>query len=70
MARDGTKLMMRATSVWSEIAAKANKDGTISTVTISPGFMGEDMLVTTREGKRALVLNDAQHEYVFAETSP
>ena len=67
---EGSKLVARATSVWSEVAPRRNKDGTISLVTIAPGFSGLDLLVTTKDGKRALVLNDAQHEYVFADTAP
>jgi CubicO group peptidase (beta-lactamase class C family) len=68
IAREGGKLMMRATSIWSEIGTKTNKDGTTSIVTIDAGFGGADMLITKRDGKRALVLNDAQHEYVFVDT--
>ena len=64
---EGGKLMARATSIWSEVAPKRNKDGTTSLITISPGFTGLDLLVTTRGGKRAVVLNDRQHEYVFAD---
>lgn len=67
---EGGKLMARATSVWSEIAPRRNKDGTISLVMIAPGATGMDLLVTTKDGRRALVLNDAQHEYVFADTAP
>lgn len=68
IVREGGKLMMRATSIWSEVGTKANKDGTTSIVTIDPGFGGADLLITKRDGKRALVLNDAQHEYVFVDT--
>jgi CubicO group peptidase (beta-lactamase class C family) len=67
IANEGGKLMLRATSIWAEIGTKTNKDGTTSIVTVSPGFGGADMLVTTRDNKRALVLNDAQHEYAFVE---
>jgi CubicO group peptidase (beta-lactamase class C family) len=67
IAFEGDKLMARATSIWSEVATKANKDGTTSLVTISPGSSGFNILVATRDAKRALVLNDPQHEYVFTE---
>lgn len=67
IAREGDKIMMRATSMWSEIASKKNEDGTISIVTISPGFIGDDMLVGTRDGKATLTLNDRQHEYVWVK---
>lgn len=70
VAYEGGKLMARATSIWSEAATKRNKDGTTSLVTISPGAGGMVFLVASRNGKRALVLNDAQHEYVFLDTMP
>lgn len=62
---EGGKLTARATSVWSEVAAKRNQDGSTSLITISPGFVGIDLLVTQRDAKRALVLSEGQHEYVF-----
>lgn len=62
------KLMARATSIWSEVAPKRNKDGTTSLITISPGIGGLDLLAGTQNGRRSLVLNDGQHEYVFIDT--
>ena len=64
------KLTARATSIWSEVAPKRNKDGTTSLVTIAPGIGGLNFLAGTRDGRRSLVLNDGQHEYVFLETAP
>lgn len=58
----------RATSIWSDLALKKNPDGTTSLSTISPGATGFDFLATTREGKRALVLQDPQREYVLLDT--
>lgn len=69
IAFEGDKLMARATSIWSEVAPKRNKDGTTSLVMVSPGLFGMDLLVTSRDGKRALVLNDSQHEYVFTDAA-
>lgn len=69
IAFEGDKLMARATSIWSEVAPKRNKDGTTSLVMVSPGLFGMDLLVTSRNGKRALVLNDSQHEYVFTDAA-
>jgi hypothetical protein len=37
-------------------------------VTIDPGGIGFEFVVGKREGKRVLVLRDAQHGYVFTET--
>jgi len=45
----------------SEMASRKNPDGTISFVTIVPGFTGLEFVV----GDKTLTLRDAQHEYVF-----
>lgn len=67
IVREGDKIVMRATSIWSEIASKKNTDGTTSIVTITPGFIGGDMLIGTRDGKATLKLNDNQHEYLWVK---
>ena len=67
IAREGDKMMMRATSMWSEIANKKNEDGTTSIVTISPGAKGFSLLVGTQNNKTILTLNDGQHEYVWVK---
>src|SRR5688572_4503166 len=46
----------------SEMASRINPDGTISFITIVPGFNGIEFVV----GERTLTLRDAQHEYVLA----
>jgi CubicO group peptidase (beta-lactamase class C family) len=51
----------------SVIASRKNDDGTISFVTIDPTLIGFEFVVSERGGKRALVIRDAQHEYVFIE---
>ena len=53
----------------SVVASRRNDDGTTTFVTIDPGFVGFEFVVATRDGKRALVLRDAQHEYAFVETA-
>jgi hypothetical protein len=45
----------------SEMASRKNPDGTISFITIVPGFNGLEFVV----GDKTLTLRDAQHEYVF-----
>lgn len=67
VALEGGKLMMHTTAIHSELAARKNEDGTMSLYTVDPGFWGADVLITERNGKRALVLNDSQHEYVWAK---
>jgi len=51
----------------SEVATRANPDGTVSFVTVAPGVLGFEFVVGAAEGKRTLVTRDAQHEYVFSE---
>ena len=45
----------------SEVASRKNPDGTLSFLTIVPGFSGLEFVV----GDGALTLRDAQHEYVY-----
>jgi CubicO group peptidase (beta-lactamase class C family) len=45
----------------SEMASRKNPDGTISFITIVPGFNGLEFVA----GDKVLTLRDAQHEYVF-----
>lgn len=65
IAQENGKLMMRTTSISSELATRPNKDGSVSIITMSPGFLGFDALIAQRDGKDAIVLNDSQHEYVW-----
>ena len=55
------------TSGKSAIGTKANDDGTNSVVFMTPGFFGFPLIMGERDGKRVLILMDAQHEYVFTE---
>jgi CubicO group peptidase (beta-lactamase class C family) len=49
----------------SEVATRRNPDGTVSFLTTAPGIVGFEFVV--RPGPApALVVRDAQHEYVFA----
>jgi CubicO group peptidase (beta-lactamase class C family) len=53
----------------SEVASRKNPDGTTSFVTTVPGMSGIELVVGAANGRRTLVLRDAQHEYVLAETT-
>ncbi len=48
----------------SEVATRKNPDGTVSFITIAPGYDGFEFVVGSG-AKRTLILRDAQHEYVF-----
>jgi CubicO group peptidase (beta-lactamase class C family) len=54
---------------YSSVASRKNDDGTTSFITIDPTIDGFNFVVGEREGKRALIIRDAQHEYAFIETS-
>ena len=51
----------------SAAASRVNDDGSVSFITIDPTLAGFEFVVADRDGKRALVVRDGQHEYVFAE---
>jgi CubicO group peptidase (beta-lactamase class C family) len=53
----------------SEVASRRNPDGTISFLTIAPGALGFEFVVVGGP-QPALVVRDAQHEYVFAGDAP
>jgi CubicO group peptidase (beta-lactamase class C family) len=51
----------------SKVASRKNDDGTISFLTVNPTNMGFEFVAAERSAKRALVIRDGQHEYVFTE---
>jgi CubicO group peptidase (beta-lactamase class C family) len=51
----------------STVASRKNDDGTVSFVTIDPTNSGFNFVVGERSGKRALIIRDGQHEYLFTE---
>jgi len=53
---------------WSTtVASRKNDDGTLSFVTADPSIMDLAFVVAERDGERALVVRDGQHEYTFIE---
>jgi len=53
----------------SAVASRKNDDGTISFVSIDPTVDDFDFVVGARDGKRALIIREAQHEYAFIEAA-
>jgi len=49
----------------SAVASRKNDDGTTSFITIDPTLAGFNFVVGARDGKKTLVIRDAQHEYLF-----
>ena len=64
---DGPKRIFDFGEWKSEVASRKNDDGTTTMYTIAPGMDGFEFVVAERDGKRALVVRDNQHEYVFVE---
>jgi hypothetical protein len=55
----------------SSVASRRNDDGTTSFISIDPTIVGFNFVVGEHNGNSALILRDAQHEYVFvASASP
>ena len=53
----------------SAVASRRNRDKTISFVTIDPAANGWQFVADERNGAKALIVRDAQHEYLFVETN-
>ena len=53
----------------SVVASRRNRDKTTSFVTIDPAANGWGFVADERNGARALIVRDAQHEYVFVEAN-
>jgi CubicO group peptidase (beta-lactamase class C family) len=51
----------------SSVASRKNDDGTISFLTIDPGADGFEFVESKRNDKRALIVREGQHEYIFTE---
>ena len=51
------------------VASIKNPDGSTSWTSIDPGLGGGVFIQGEKDGKRVLILRDAQHEYVFSEVT-
>ena len=52
----------------SAVASRKNDDGTTSFISVDPTVNGFNFVAGERDGKRALIVRDAQHEYAFVES--
>jgi hypothetical protein len=55
---------------YSSVASRKNDDGTTSFILIDPTINGFNFVAGEHDGKRALIIRDAQHEYAFVEAGP
>jgi CubicO group peptidase (beta-lactamase class C family) len=67
--RQGSSVLFDVGEWKSTVASRKNDDGTISFITIDPTIRGFEFVAAEKDGKRALVIRDAQHEYVFREAA-
>ena len=67
VTRNGDTLVFDFGEFKSPMASRKNPDGTMSFLTIVPGFEGLDLVAGEAAGKRILTFRDPQHEYVFVE---
>ena len=59
---------IQAGSIKGPLATRKNADGTVSVVSISPGFIGFDGVVAKdAQNRRTLTMRDSQHVYVYTE---
>jgi CubicO group peptidase (beta-lactamase class C family) len=65
--RDGGATVFDVGEWKSTIASRVNDDRTVSFITIDPTLPGVEFVVGDRDGRRALIVRDGQHEYVFTE---
>lgn len=65
--REGGQTLIRAGSIDAALATRRNADGSMSLVTVGPGAIGIELEVGGAPGARTLTVQDAQHEYVYAE---
>jgi CubicO group peptidase (beta-lactamase class C family) len=54
---------------YSTVASRKNDDGTTSFISIDPTVEGFNFVVSERDGRKALIIRDAQHEYAFVESA-
>lgn len=53
----------------SAVASRRNDDGTTSLISITPTVFGFNFVIGERDGKRVLIIREAQHEHAFVEAS-
>lgn len=65
---EGADVRFQFVTFASRMATHANEDGTVSFISADPTNEGFEFVVAERDGHRALITRDGQHEYVFTET--
>ena len=66
--RSGADTVFALNPMESHIASRKNDDGIVSFEFADSPLAGFEFVRGERDGKRALIVRDGQHEYVFLET--
>ncbi len=66
--RSGADTVFALDAMESRMASRKNDDGTVSFEFADPPLAGFEFVRGERDGKRALIVRDGQHEYVFRAT--
>ncbi|HET9155424.1 MAG TPA: serine hydrolase domain-containing protein, partial [Myxococcaceae bacterium] len=69
IVRQGNRTLVDVGEWHSAVGTRKNDDGSISLITIDPGYVGFEFVLGQKDGKRVLITRDGQHEYFFVETS-
>ena len=69
IVRQGNRTLVDVGEWHSAVGTRKNDDGSISLITIDPGYVGFEFVIGQKDGKRVLITRDGQHEYFFVETS-
>lgn len=65
--RTGAALVADLGEWRSDVVARKNESGSSSLITVDPALAGLELVAGVRDGKRTLMVTEAQHEYVFEE---
>jgi CubicO group peptidase (beta-lactamase class C family) len=68
IVRQGDRTLVDVGEWHSAVGTRKNDDGSISLITIDPGYVGFEFVIGQKDGKRVLITRDGQHEYLFVET--
>lgn len=68
VTRSGAGVNFKFRSFSSPMGTRKNDDGTMSFVAIDPTVLFLPLVVGSKDGKRALIVRDSQHEFAFVET--
>ncbi len=67
VSRAGSGVQFAFRTMTTPMGTKHNDDGTVSFVALDPTLLFTPLVVGSKDGKRALLMRDGQHEFAFVE---